>query len=77
MCCLFGLIDYGRMFSANEKNRILKVLATECEARGTDAIIIQKINNMGFPYIIFISYKENLKTKKKTFNWFWVIKLLH
>ena len=43
MCCLFGLIDYGRMFSANEKNRILKVLATECEARGTDAIIIQKI----------------------------------
>lgn len=37
MCCLFGLIDYGRMFSAKEKNRILKVLATECEARGTDA----------------------------------------
>ena len=37
MCCLFGLIDYGRTLSAKEKNRILRVLSTECEARGTDA----------------------------------------
>ena len=37
MCCLFGMIDcYGR-FSAREKARILSVLATECEERGTDA----------------------------------------
>ncbi len=37
MCCLFGLIDYGNVFSAREKNRIIKILSTECEARGTDA----------------------------------------
>lgn len=37
MCCLFGLIDYGNTFTAKEKNRIIKILSTECEARGTDA----------------------------------------
>ena len=37
MCCLFGLIDYGNTFSAREKNKIIKVLSTECEARGIDA----------------------------------------
>lgn len=37
MCCLFGLIDYGNTFSAREKNRIIKILSTECEARGIDA----------------------------------------
>lgn len=37
MCCLFGLIDSRGQFSAKEKSRILSVLATECEERGTDA----------------------------------------
>lgn len=37
MCCLFGLIDSRNQFSAKEKSRILSVLATECEERGTDA----------------------------------------
>ena len=37
MCCLFGLIDYNNTFTAKEKNRIIKILSTECEARGTDA----------------------------------------
>lgn len=37
MCCLFGLIDYGIVFTAREKNRIIKVLSAECEVRGTDA----------------------------------------
>ena len=37
MCCLFGLIDYGNVFSVKEKNRIIKILSTECEARGVDA----------------------------------------
>ena len=37
MCCLFGLIDYGNIFTSKEKNRIIKLLSTECEARGTDA----------------------------------------
>lgn len=37
MCCLLGLIDSRGQFSAKEKSRILSVLATECEERGTDA----------------------------------------
>lgn len=37
MCCLFGLIDYRKNLPAREKNRILSVLASACEARGTDA----------------------------------------
>lgn len=37
MCCLFGLIDYRRSLSAKQKNHILSILATACEARGTDA----------------------------------------
>jgi glucosamine 6-phosphate synthetase-like amidotransferase/phosphosugar isomerase protein len=37
MCCLFGLLDYNKRFSFKDKNSILSVLSTECEARGTDA----------------------------------------
>lgn len=37
MCSLFGIIDYGNVLSACEKNRILAVLSRECEIRGTDA----------------------------------------
>lgn len=37
MCCLFGLIDYRGTLTANQKNRMLSVLAAACEARGTDA----------------------------------------
>lgn len=37
MCSLFGIIDYGNVLSASEKNRILAVLSRECEIRGTDA----------------------------------------
>lgn len=37
MCCLFGLIDYGRGLTGREKNHMLSVLAFACEARGTDA----------------------------------------
>lgn len=37
MCCLFGLIDYNNTFNAKEKNRLIKILSTECEARGTDS----------------------------------------
>ncbi|MCH5192425.1 MAG: hypothetical protein J1F11_00585 [Oscillospiraceae bacterium] len=37
MCCLFGLIDYGNIFSTRSKNRIIGVLSKECEARGIDA----------------------------------------
>lgn len=37
MCAIFGLIDYGRRFSAWQREKILKVLSKECEERGTDA----------------------------------------
>ena len=37
MCCLFGLIDYARRFSAYDKNKVIAILSKECEVRGTDA----------------------------------------
>ena len=37
MCCLFGLIDYRHSLTTKETNRILSILATACEVRGTDA----------------------------------------
>ncbi len=37
MCCLFGIIDYGMNISGRQKARMLSILATECEVRGTDA----------------------------------------
>lgn len=37
MCSLFGLIDYQEALSSHQKNKILSVLAKECEIRGTDA----------------------------------------
>lgn len=37
MCCLFGMIDLEQKFSAREKSHMMSVLATACEARGTDA----------------------------------------
>ena len=37
MCCLYGLIDSQSRLSARQKTRILMVLGTACEQRGTDA----------------------------------------
>lgn len=37
MCCLFGLIDTSHQMLSQEKNRIISILATSSEARGTDA----------------------------------------
>ena len=37
MCCLFGLIDYGRRLNGRQKNRLIRALAVASEARGTDA----------------------------------------
>lgn len=37
MCCLFGLLDYKNHFNQKQKNKIISILATACEARGTDA----------------------------------------
>ena len=37
MCCLFGIMDYKHSLNREQMNHILNVLATACEARGTDA----------------------------------------
>lgn len=37
MCAVFGLIDYGKVFKARQREKILHSLSLECEVRGTDA----------------------------------------
>lgn len=37
MCCLFGILDYKGNLSLKKRQKILRVLSTECEERGTDA----------------------------------------
>ena len=37
MCSLFGFLDYGHQLSRKARSRLLTVLSTTCEARGTDA----------------------------------------
>ncbi len=37
MCAIFGLIDYGKVFTAQQREFIVNTLARECEVRGTDA----------------------------------------
>ena len=37
MCCLFGFVDYGHTLSRKQRHRLLTVLSTCCEERGTDA----------------------------------------
>ena len=44
MCCLFGLIDYGHQLSGRQKTRMIRILAQESEARGTDAAGIAYYN---------------------------------
>ncbi|MCD7854723.1 MAG: hypothetical protein LUG66_03795 [Clostridiales bacterium] len=59
MCCLFGLIDCGNVLNVKKKERIIKVLSKECEARGTDAT--------GVAYVYkdrIIVYKRPLPARK-------------
>lgn len=37
MCCLFGFHDYGHCLSRKQRSRLLSILSTACEERGTDA----------------------------------------
>ena len=37
MCCLFGIIDCGRTLTGRQKEQLVRALAAESEARGTDA----------------------------------------
>ena len=63
MCCLFGLIDYTNYLSVKQKERILKVLSKECEARGTDATGIAYNNNGEM-----IIYKKPLPAHRMRFK---------
>ena len=60
MCCLFGLLDYGNVWTAKQKEKILSVLATECEERGIDATGIS-YNSNGQMHI----YKQSRHLKQK------------
>lgn len=37
MCCLFGFVDYGHKLTRKERLRLLAMLGTSAEARGSDA----------------------------------------
>lgn len=37
MCCLFGFHDYGHQLTRKQRSRLLSILSTACEERGTDA----------------------------------------
>ncbi len=63
MCCLFGLLDYGDVWTAKQKERILSVLAIECEERGIDATGIS-YNNKGQMHI----YKRPLPAHQMKFS---------
>ena len=63
MCCLFGIIDYGRSFTGKQKTRMLSVLARACEARGTDATGIAYLYNKKMRI-----YKRPLPARKMRFH---------
>ena len=63
MCCLFGLYDYDNILSKRGKEKIIKVLSKEAEARGTDATGISYITNGKM-----IIYKRPLPAHKMKFN---------
>ena len=37
MCCLFGLLEYGHRLTGRQRGQLIRALALESEARGTDA----------------------------------------
>ena len=63
MCCLFGLVDYGNKLSIKNKEKIIRVLSKECEARGTDATGVAYIT--GNKMTIF---KKPLPARKMKFK---------
>ena len=63
MCCLFGLYDYDNILSKRGKEKIIKVLSKEAEARGTDATGISYITNGKMTI-----YKRPLPAHKMNFN---------
>jgi len=63
MCCLFGMMDLGGNFSGRQKSKLLHILATACEARGTDATGIA-YNSRGHLYI----HKHPVPGRKMRFH---------
>ena len=63
MCCLFGLLDYRNNFTPKQRNKLISILSTACEARGTDATGISY--NFGGRLCI---YKRPLAAHKMKFN---------
>ena len=63
MCCLFGLYDYDNILTKRGKEKIIKVLSKEAEARGTDATGISYITNGKMTI-----YKRPLLAHKMNFN---------
>ena len=63
MCSLFGLIDYRNNFTPRQRNKLISILSTACEARGTDATGIS-YNHNGRLCI----YKRPLAARKMKFN---------
>ncbi len=66
MCCLFGLIDYKNCLSVRNKEVIIKVLANECEARGTDATGVAYITEKGMTIYKKAFPAHNMKFKFKS-----------
>lgn len=63
MCCLFGLLDIKHSLSAKEKNRILSILGTFCEARGVDATGYSYVSNRNL-----VIKKKAVPAHEMTFN---------
>ncbi len=63
MCCLFGLVDYDNKLSIKNKEKIIRVLSKECEARGTDATGIAYMTNNKMTI-----YKKALPARKMKFR---------
>lgn len=63
MCCLFGLIDYNNVLSMRRKEKIIKILSQECEARGTDATGVAYLENA-----IMKIHKQPLPAHKMRFK---------
>lgn len=63
MCCLFGLLDIKHTLSSKEKNWMLSILGTVCEARGIDATGYSYISNRNL-----IIKKKAVPAHEMTFN---------
>ena len=37
MCCLFGILDCGNTLTVRQRTKMMSILASSCEVRGTDA----------------------------------------